>query len=203
MHAGVEAPPALIDALTTYFELLAHWNQKINLTAFDLTSPSDAAIDRLVVEPVESAPFVRHDDRVALDVGSGGGSPALPLKLAAPWLQMTLVEARTRKSAFLREAVRVLGLSDVDVQTFRFEAGAIPAHWDASVDLVTMRAVKVGIELLGAIRQVLSERGRLLVFGQLVVNQKTSELPGHWEEEILKLKTGTDLTLLSKAIYRS
>ena len=41
-----------------------------------------------------------------MDVGSGGGSPAIPLKLAVPRLALTMVEVKARKSAFLREAVR-------------------------------------------------------------------------------------------------
>ena len=45
-----------------------------------------------------------------MDVGSGGGSPAIPLKLAVPRLSLTMVEAKARKSAFLREAIRHLGL---------------------------------------------------------------------------------------------
>ena len=45
-----------------------------------------------------------------MDVGSGGGSPAIPLKLAAPAVALTMVEVKARKSAFLREAIRQLEL---------------------------------------------------------------------------------------------
>ncbi len=56
-----------------------------------------------------------------MDVGSGGGSPAIPLKLAVPRLRLTMVEAKARKSAFLREAVRHLGLEQRSVETARYE----------------------------------------------------------------------------------
>ena len=44
-----------------------------------------------------------------IDIGSGGGSPAIPLALAVPGLRLLMVESKTRKSVFLREAVRALG----------------------------------------------------------------------------------------------
>ena len=198
-RADVARSASLIESLTAYLELLARWNQKINLTAFDLTAPSDAAIDRLIVEPVEAARFAREEDRVALDVGSGGGSPALPLRLAAPWLRMTLVEARTRKSAFLREAVRVLELKDVAVETFRFEPSVIPKHLAGAVDLVTIRGVKSDDELLDSVSQVLSEVGRLLVFGQLVVNQKKDGQDDmNWRSVVHALKSGSDVTVVAR-----
>ena len=76
-----------------------------------------------------------------VDIGSGGGSPALPIKIAAPWLQLVLVEVKTRKSAFLREAIRHLGLADVDVETTRVEALSARAII-ASADVVSVRAVQ-------------------------------------------------------------
>ena len=196
-HAEVAAPAPLIGALTAYLELLARWNQKINLTAFDLTSPSDAAIDRLIVEPVEAARFVRAEDRLAIDIGSGGGSPALPFRLAAPRLRMTLVEARTRKSAFLREAVRVLELTDVEVGTFRFAREGLPERLTSTVDLVTMRGVKVDAELMDAVGQAVSRNGQMLVFGLLVNSQKTRAFDDGWKSEVHPLKAGSDLTILS------
>ena len=141
--AGVDASAEAIEGSAAYLALLARWNQRINLTAFDLDRPANDAIDRLVVEPLSAARFVHPDDQSAIDVGSGGGSPALPFKLAAPWLRMQLIEARTRKSAFLREAVRALGLANAYVETARFDD-----RWFATtfkpVDVVTMRAVLGG-----------------------------------------------------------
>ena len=98
-----------------YFGLLAKWNTKINLTAFSLDPASDEAIDRLIVEPVLAAKHVKHTDKLAIDLGSGGGSPGFPLKIVAPWIRMVMVEAKARKCAFLREVARQLPLADVEV----------------------------------------------------------------------------------------
>jgi 16S rRNA (guanine527-N7)-methyltransferase len=75
-------------------------------------------------------------------LGSGGGSPAIPLKIARPGLAFVLVESRGKKCAFLREAVRSLGLSDVQVEHCRF--GDLPARRPdlaGGADLVTIRGV--------------------------------------------------------------
>src|SRR5260221_6646723 len=64
-----------------------------------------------------------------IDVGSGGGLPGLPLRLARPDLSLTLLEANQRKAAFLVQAAATLGLSNVEVVARRAEeAGHDPVH---------------------------------------------------------------------------
>ena len=88
----------LAEKLGTYYQLLTKWNAKINLTAFRLTPEGDdQAIDRLLIEPVAAARYVPDNARTLLDAGSGGGSPALPLKLASRNLSLRMVEVKTRK----------------------------------------------------------------------------------------------------------
>src|SRR5437762_13109583 len=99
-------------ALETYFRLLAQWNSKINLTAFPLSKPTDATFDRLLIEPLAAAQFVEDVELTWIDLGSGGGSPALPMNIARPGLRLTMVESKSRKAAFLREAARCLQLSN-------------------------------------------------------------------------------------------
>ena|SRR5207302_5400083 len=76
-----------------------------------------------------------------IDVGSGGGLPGLPLKLARPELSLTLLEANRRKAAFLVQAAAKLGLPDVEVIGARAEdAGRDPRHREA-YDVATARAL--------------------------------------------------------------
>ena len=82
--------------LAEYLQLLARWNRRINLTALKVDPPTDEAIDRLLIEPLVAAGRIGASDRLAVDVGSGGGSPALPMKIAAPALRMVLVESRAK-----------------------------------------------------------------------------------------------------------
>ena len=102
---------------------------------------------------------------MAIDIGSGGGSPAIALKLAVPALRMVLVESKARKCAFLREVVRELGLTEVDVENRRFEEMASRVDLRARVDLATIRAVKIDRSLLAAVQFFLTPGGRLFYFG--------------------------------------
>ena len=163
--AGVSLEATLIESLETYYQLLAKWNAKINLTAFKLTpSGEDDAIDRLLIEPVVAARYVPDAARTLLDAGSGGGSPALPLKLACPHLHLRMVEVKTRKAVFLREAVRTLGLRDSEVETARFEELLPRAELHESLDLVSIRAVRIETRTLLTLQAFLRTGGRLLLF---------------------------------------
>jgi 16S rRNA (guanine527-N7)-methyltransferase len=78
-----------------------------------------------------------------VDVGSGGGFPGIPLKLAMPELSMCLLESDLRKAEFLRDAVAVLGLDQVEVEARRAEeVGRDPRHREAYDVVVTRAAAK-------------------------------------------------------------
>jgi 16S rRNA (guanine527-N7)-methyltransferase len=162
-RAGLTVPAPLRDALEAYYRLLALWNTRINLTALDLES-TDAAIDRLLVEPLVAARLLPAPPCVVVDVGSGGGSPAIPLKLAAPAVRLIMVEAKTRKSAFLREAIRQLQLADASVETARFEELLTRPDLHEAVDVVTVRAVRVELRVLMGLQAFMRPGGDLFLF---------------------------------------
>jgi len=160
--AGVVLEASQADLLATYVELLTRWNRRINLTALSLMPLQDSTLDRLLVEPLAAAAHVPASQLCWVDIGSGGGSPAIPLKVVRPAAHLTMIEARGKKSAFLSEAVRVLGLRDAKVWTGRAEEFE-PA--EGGVELITVRAVAVAHELLALAHRWLVPGGRLLVFG--------------------------------------
>jgi 16S rRNA (guanine527-N7)-methyltransferase len=162
--AAVVLAPGLADSLNAYLALLARWNKKISLSAFELEPPSDDAIDRLIIEPLAAARHVLPADRLLMDVGSGGGSPALPLKLAVPALRCVLIEAKVRKAAFLREAVRHLNLADVHVENQRVEDLFRRDDLRSAADIVTVRAVRADPEFFGALKGFLKPDGRVFAF---------------------------------------
>jgi 16S rRNA (guanine527-N7)-methyltransferase len=155
---------SMLDPLEAYFTLLTQWNAKINLTALPVDAPTDETFDRLLVEPLAASRRVHDTPAVWFDLGSGGGSPAIPLKIARPALKLTMVEARERKSAFLREAVRVLGLAGTEVENARFEDVADDPVRTGVADQVTVRAVKADEGLFQAASKLLRSGGRLLLF---------------------------------------
>jgi 16S rRNA (guanine527-N7)-methyltransferase len=161
--AGCALSPDLADRLLTYLRLLALWNRRINLTGFDLSDPSDEAIDRLLIEPVAASALVRAGDRRALDIGSGGGSPAIPLLLAVPSIEMTLVEVRAKKAVFLREVIRTMALP-ATVEVARVEDVAA-SRAVGVFDVITFRAVRADLGLWRAVDHLLAPGGRVLWFG--------------------------------------
>ncbi len=162
--AGVPVPLALSEALERYYRLLALWNERMNLTALPLAEPADDTFDRLLIEPLVAARHLASSDRRLMDVGSGGGSPAIPLKLAAPRLSLVMVESKTRKSAFLREALRHLELGDTTVEPARFEVLLPRPDLHEAIDVVSLRAVRVEVRVLLGLQAFLREGGRLFLF---------------------------------------
>jgi 16S rRNA (guanine527-N7)-methyltransferase len=163
--AGIPLENALIEKLEVYYQLLTKWNAKINLTAFRLSPDgTDEAIDRLLIEPVAAARYIPENARSLLDAGSGGGSPAIPLKLASHNLALRMVEVKTRKAVFLREAVRALGLRDAIVETSRFEELLPRPELHEALDLVSIRAVRIETRTLNSLQAFLRPGGKLLLF---------------------------------------
>ena len=162
---GAELDSDIVDHLDTYFTLLVKWNEKLNLTGLPLNPITDQAVDRLFLEPLAAARYVPSSLLVWFDVGSGGGSPALPLKIIRPLAELTMVESKSRKAAFLREAVRALDLRNTSVRDRRFEdLAADPADLHVA-DLITVRAVKLSNELLKAILSHVRDQGSVFLFG--------------------------------------
>lgn len=162
--AKIVVPPTVIEPLASYFELLSQWNARINLTALPLRPPSDETFQRLLLEPLAAATNIPKGPQNWFDIGSGGGSPAVPLKLARPDLDLSMVEPKERKAAFLRETARVLGLSRTTVFCERLQDLVSVANLRQIATVITVRGVRLDDELLRAARQLIAERGQLLVF---------------------------------------
>jgi 16S rRNA (guanine527-N7)-methyltransferase len=159
--SGLFLSDDLTARLLAYYELLSRWNQKINLTALD---DPDAAIDRLLLEPLAAVRLFPEGAYRFMDIGSGGGSPALPMKMARPDWQLTMVEAKARKSAFLREAVRVLQLEGTTVETARYEELLARPDLHEAFRIVSMRAVRVETRVLHSLQAFLVPGGELFLF---------------------------------------
>jgi 16S rRNA (guanine527-N7)-methyltransferase len=160
-RAGLSISDDLAEKLAAFHALLSRWNQKINLTSL---SDADESIDRLILEPLLAARHIPATATRFMDVGSGGGSPAIPLKLAHPHLELTMVEAKVRKSAFLREASRQLDLTATDVETTRVEELLARPRLHESFDLITMRAVRIEGRMLNTIQAFLKPGAHVLMF---------------------------------------
>jgi 16S rRNA (guanine527-N7)-methyltransferase len=159
--SGVFLSTDVSERLIAYYELLARWNRKINLTALD---DPDEAIDRLLLEPILAARHLPSTKTQIMDIGSGGGSPAIPLKLTAPLSSLTMVEVKARKSAFLREAIRTLDLTGSTVETSRYEELLTRPELHEAFDVLTLRAVRVELRSLMTLQAFLRPGGLLFMF---------------------------------------
>jgi 16S rRNA (guanine527-N7)-methyltransferase len=211
-----QSPPKFqLDQISTYIDLLLHWNARINLTAIRHpeeivtrhfgeslfmarhlfpTSSNPCHPDSELVEgeasvfsPVSSTPQevlpALPGPRV-LDIGSGAGFPALPLKIWAPNIQLTLIESNHKKAAFLREVSRALTLTDINVITDRAETLARCQDFPRA-DVVTLRAVERFDTILRQAAALLSPQATLaLLIGTAQIRHLTILTTVKWRSPI-------------------
>ena len=140
---GIQIAPEQLARLARYVDLLLDRNQQLNLTR--IVDPAEVErrhlLDSLTCAlPVLDALTAGAAWR-ALDVGSGGGLPGLPLAIVFPHLQMTLLESAGKKAEFLRDVVAALELEQVTVVSARAEDAARNPDVRDSCDLVVARAL--------------------------------------------------------------
>jgi 16S rRNA (guanine527-N7)-methyltransferase len=169
----------LADKINAYIDILLRWNRRISLTT--------------VTDPVEIVRFhfgeslfalqLLQDEKSRLaDVGSGAGFPGLPLALALPSLEATLIESNTKNCAFLAEVIRATGIKNALVFQGRMESmNSGPAQFD----FITSRAFGHFDELLPWTRKHLTRGGKLLLWlGDVDSRQLSSRKEWHWQSPL-------------------
>ncbi len=141
----------MADRLEAYLEAVAEWSPRVNLTG---ARTADARVDVLVAGVLAARSLPAPGSLI--DVGSGNGSPGLVLALLRDDLEVTLLEPRQRRWAFLREAARRAG-RPVEVRRERHDQYPGPP-----AATITVRALALP---LGELRRLLRPDGRALVFG--------------------------------------
>lgn len=148
-----------IDALETHYRLLLEWNCRMNLTGL---KDEEQIVRRHFLEPIAVADLVGEEGRL-VDIGSGNGFPAIPLKILRPGLDLALVEASEKKSAFLWTVLRTIHMKGARVETRRVRgladlADLLPCRY------LTLRAVRAREVLKGKAVSVLEPGGKGLFF---------------------------------------
>jgi 16S rRNA (guanine527-N7)-methyltransferase len=155
---GISAQPELCESIRTYISLLLRWNERISLTT--ITDPEEILKLHFGESFFAVSAVPIQNGRLA-DVGSGAGFPGIPLAMAAPDLNVTLIESNLKKSAFLSEVIRSLRLNQVRVIRSRMEE--VPLDLPA-FDFVTVRAVGHHRDLLSWAESSLSESGKIVLW---------------------------------------
>ncbi len=160
--AGLEPlPPEIAEKFDKYLALILHWNARMNLTA--IRDPQEI-LTRHFVESIACSRHLPANIETLLDFGSGAGFPGIPIALCRPEITVTLAESQSKKAAFLREAIRRLGLNSL---VFAERAESLGREFDC----VTLRAVDQ-MERAVAAASGLVRRG-----GWLAIMTTTEKLP--------------------------
>jgi 16S rRNA (guanine527-N7)-methyltransferase len=114
---GISLSDGQMEQFSRYLRGLMLWNERFNLTG--LKSP-ERIVTELFLDSLVPASRIPPEGSL-LDVGSGAGLPGLPLKILYPDLQVHLLDARAKRVSFLKEMVRLLGLSGIEVIRGRIE----------------------------------------------------------------------------------
>jgi 16S rRNA (guanine527-N7)-methyltransferase len=157
-QAGLdEIPPEAVSQIAAYLDLLLKWNSRVNLTS--IREPG-AIIQRHFLECIQCAQILPEiPDATLLDYGSGAGFPGIPIAICRPEIRVTLAESQRKKAAFLREAVRSLGLT-----TEVFDGRVEEMPQGRRVSFVALRAVDKMAQAAAAAVSRVAPDGRLVIF---------------------------------------
>ncbi len=133
---GIDISLEQVNSIFVCLAELKKWNQKINLTG--IREERDIVIKHVLDSLSYLKGFTPSPGLRLLDMGSGAGFPAFPIKIAHPEISVTLVESVKKKASFLRHLVRTLKIAKIEVLGMRTEELSASSH--GFYDVVTARA---------------------------------------------------------------
>lgn len=159
-NLGITLNDEIKTRITTYYNLILKWGTKMALVSKrDLLT----GIGKHFLDSFLLLPYIK-EEKILVDLGSGAGFPAIPLKIVQPGIKIHLVEARKKKTYFLLEVIRTLNLQDIFVYPKRLE------EVDLEADVATSKAT-------GSLHTILKNLDHLLkVGGTLIVYASDKEL---------------------------
>jgi 16S rRNA (guanine527-N7)-methyltransferase len=188
-------------SISTYIDILRKWNARINLTAI---RDEDEILTRHFGESLFAAAHLFPERKcnknpvpTLADVGSGAGFPGIPIKLWARDISLTLIESNHKKATFLREVIRSITLTDVNIKNDRAE------EVQAEFDFVTLRAVEQFENVLPVANTLLARSGRLvLLISSAQVPKALSTLQLEWRPPVPVPGSASRVLLIGDAVQR-
>lgn len=156
---GVRLGTAELERFVAYHREILLWNRRMNLVS---ERSSREIVVRHFLDSLTPAPFLERPQGSLIDLGSGGGFPGIPLRIALPDLQLSLVETSRKKSSFLSHIVRTLALDGVQVLRERVETLTAGKTLSGRFDAVISRAAFKLPELLRMAAFFLKPGGQLI-----------------------------------------
>ncbi len=162
------------NALILLVEELLKWNQQMNLTGIQ---QFDKALTHHIMDSLSVLSWI--DSNAILDFGTGAGFPGLPLAIALPHCQVTLVESNSKKCRFIRHITRLLKLENVVVKNSRMEQ--IKGR---SYDQIITRAVTDLSQIWSLCRPALTEKGKIIAMKSTVNSDEIAALKTQFELQV-------------------
>jgi 16S rRNA (guanine527-N7)-methyltransferase len=176
---GVDLDQSQCDLLWRYGCLLRERNEHVNLTS--ITSPEGI----LSLHMLDSLTLVPHlgDAARIIDVGTGGGFPGIPLAVACPQRQFTLIDGTAKKIRFVEESILTLGIGNVQVAHARAEKYT----GEKDFDVVVSRAIGALADVLHNAAGLLAPDGRLFAMKGRSPEEELRAIPRGWNAEVIDL----------------
>lgn len=177
---GLAIPAGAVARMAAHIELVSKWNRVHNLTAVR------EADQMVVLHVLDSLSLLPHlgDARSVLDVGTGAGFPGIPLAIARPHLQVTLLDSSRKKCTFLEQARAELRLANITVACERVESWRPEQRFDAIVS----RAFAELSDFVTQARHLVAPGGRLLAMKGVYPFEEIARLPAsHRVAEVVEL----------------
>jgi len=169
---GIALPAAAQEKLLAYAALLYKWNRVYSLTAL---REDDKAVSHHLLDSLAVLPYLPPGS--LLDVGSGGGTPGIPLAIARPDLRVTLLDSNSKKSAFLQQAAIELDLPNISVHGGRVEQYHPSVGPTLAFSAITARAFSELAEFVGLTRHLLEPGGCWLALKGVRPDEEMARLP--------------------------
>jgi len=155
---GVDPSIELVERIKTYIELLLKWNRSVSLTTI---TNVDEILRFHFGESLFALPMLPVEKSRLADVGSGAGFPGIPLAMARPSFEVTLIEPNMKKFAFLSEVIRSLDIPNAVAFRGRMVGFQPP---NERLDFVTARALGQFDDLFEWAREQLTPTGKLILW---------------------------------------
>lgn len=165
---GIALPASAQSKLLAYAALLYKWNKTYSLTAM---REQEKAVSHHLLDSLTILPFVPNGR--LLDVGSGGGMPGIPLAIALPELQVTLLDSNSKKAAFLQQAAIELALPNISVHCGRVEQ----YHPSFGFEAITSRAFSELADFVRLSQHLLAPGGQWLAMKGVWPHDEIARLP--------------------------
>ncbi len=161
----------ILEKFHLYYKELCVWNRSVNLTG--LQTEQEQAVLLFADSLAGSLLFAENTSLSLIDIGTGGGFPGIPLKLAFPSLRVTLMEPRANKTAFLHTVIGKLELTGISVLQKRLEACRSFRNEEDKWDIAISKAVSLEV-ILPHVKNILKKDGKLVVFGSSNIDNRNN-----------------------------